>query len=114
MKELNILLHLEPFKVVNLPSSTLGEFLKLTSRSIRFSNNEIKPLNLLAELCSFVNCPRTLCSVVVCLWTFHFYCISTILQEGKRKKEIQASYFDYLLTVLTKYTLSCFSVISCR
>lgn len=108
MEKLNTLLHSEPFKAVDLPFST-QEFLKPTSVSINFYNKEIKLFHLLDELHSFVNFPRTLplCSVaaVVGLWTFHFHCISTILQEGRRR-EIQTSHLDYLLIALTKHTLS--------
>lgn len=74
------ILHLQPFKVLNLPFST-WEFLKLTLISINFSNKTVKFLNLLDELHGFINFPKTLflCLVVIVvyLWTFHFNCIST-------------------------------------
>lgn len=90
MKELNILLHLEPFKVVNLPFSSLGEFLRLTSMSIRFSNNEIKPLNLLAELCSFVNLPRTLCVLLLCVFgPFAFTAFQLFCKKGKERNKLK-------------------------
>lgn len=86
MKEVNIL-HLEPFKVMNLPFSTL-QFFKLTLMIIKFSNKAIKLLNLLAGRCSFVNFPRTLFVLLLSVvGPLTFIAFQLFCTKGKRKKE---------------------------